>query len=343
MKDALLKTLAGLIFGFLGAALISWIVGESPLFVMKVMFESAFGSVYNFGLSLFYATPLIFTGLSVAIAFHAGLFNIGAEGQLALGALAATCFALWFPSLSPWLGIPLALLFGAIIGGFWGWIAGWLKEKRGSHEVITTIMLNFIAAAIVSWLVTKVYQSPIVQSPETAEISEHYFIQERDPLYQIFDGAPISIALLFAIGLAIGVWVLLFKTKLGFEIRALGKSESTAEVSGISSSKVRQIAMFLAGACASFVSFAEIIGSAGKYRLGFSPEYGFMGIAVALLARNNPIGILFSAFLFGALHKGAADLDIETEFVTRDLSLVIQSLILIAVAIAIEWKKGRRA
>jgi simple sugar transport system permease protein len=297
----------------------------------------------DFGTTLYYSTPLIFTGLSVAVAFHAGLFNIGAEGQLSLGTLAATMAALYFPRIPQLLALPFALACGCAAGAFWGWIAGWLRARRGAHEVITTIMLNFVAASIVSWLVTGVLQNLAVQNPETSPVNDHYLMRPWDPITYAFGDAPVSLAFPVAILVAVAVWVYLWRTPWGFELRACGANENASTTAGIDVARTRQIAMALAGALASLVALGEIFGSAGRYRLGFSPDYGFIGIAVALLANCDPIAIIFSALLFGALHKGAADLDIETDHVTRDLSLVIQALVIFGVSLAGAWKRRRKA
>jgi ABC-type uncharacterized transport system permease subunit len=332
----------GLAIGLAIGLGIAAMAGESPLHVLMIIGKSAFGSRYDLGVTLFYCTPLIFTGLSVALAFHAGLFNIGAEGQLNIGTLAATVAALSFPGLPPVIAPLFAVGCGMIAGGFWAWIAGWLRTMRGSHEVITTIMLNFIASALTSWAITAHLQNPASQNPETHSVAEAYFFRTVDPLAKWFGDAPVSLAFPCAVIIAILVWVFLYRTPYGFELRACGQNERSAAASGINVAKTRQIAMFLAGALASCVALGEVFGSAGKYKLGFSPDYGFIGIAVALLARNNPFGILFTAFLFAALHKGAADLDIETENITRDLSLVIQALVILAVAILSSVRFGRK-
>lgn len=338
----IILSLAGLATGLALGLILAWFAGENPLTVLKVIVMSAFGSRYDLGITLFYATPLIFTGLSVAVAFHAGLFNIGAEGQLNLGTLAATAAALAAPGLPPVIAPLFALACGLLVGGFWGWLPGWLRTVRGSHEVINTIMLNFIAAAIVSWAVTAHLQSPSSQNPETNPVAEAYFFRAHDPVAHWFGDAPVSVAFPIALLVALLVWVFLYRTPWGFELRACGQNDRTAAASGINVKRTRQWAMGLAGALAAGVALGEVFGFSGRFKLGFSPDYGFIGIAVALLARNNPLGIIFSAFLFAALHKGAADLDIETENVTRDLSLVIQALVILAVAVfsSIKARKG---
>lgn len=341
--ERILRPAVGLLIGLsLGLAL-AFVQGDSPVHVLKVILQSAFGSRYDIGLTLFYATPLIFTGLSVAVAFHSGLFNIGAEGQLNIGALAATAAALKAPQLPPVIAPLFALFCGLAAAAVWGWIPGWLRTRRGAHEVINTIMLNFVAAAIVSWAVTAHLQSPETQNPETHAVPASYFLRGWDPVAGFFGDPPVSIAFPIAVLVAIAVWVFLWRTPWGYELRACGTNDDAASTAGISVARTRQGAMALAGALAGLVALSEVLGGVGRFRLGFSPDYGFIGIAVALLARNNPIGIIFSALLFGALHKGAADLDIETDHVTRDLSLVIQALVVLFVALAGSFRwRGKR-
>jgi ABC-type uncharacterized transport system permease subunit len=327
----------------LGLALglaVTRIAGESPWHVLQILWKSAFGSGYDFGMTLFYTTPLIFTGLAVAVPFQAGMFNIGAEGQLTLGALAAAIVGAVWPAL-PWPVAPVLATVAAILAGtIWGAIPGWLRARRGSHEVINTIMLNFIAAGLASYVTLYLLKNPDTQNPETRQIGVGYLIHQ----FGIFGGAPVSLALPLAIMAAVFVWILLWRTVLGYEMRAVGQSEPAARAAGINSGRIRIIAMAVAGGLAGLVGVGEVLGNAGKFRLGFSPEYGFIGIAVALLGRNQPVGVVAAALLFGALHKGAADLDLETEHVTRELSLVLQALIILSVSADGLWswmkKKG---
>jgi ABC-type uncharacterized transport system permease subunit len=342
MKKFVLPLL-GLFVGLTLGLLLSFLAGENPWQVFKIIVNSAFGSRYDLGVTLYYATPLVFTGLSVAVAFHAGLFNIGAEGQLNLAALAAAIVGVSFPNLPFPLAPILAMLAAFFVGALWGWIPGWLRTRRGSHEVINTIMMNFLAAALVNWIVTS-FQNPESQSPETKPIAPAYFLRSLDPVAAWFGDAPVSFAVIVAVILAFLLWAFLWHTPWGYEIRAAGENEHAARVAGIDVARARQRAMALAGIFAAFLALSEILAGAGRFRIGFSPDFGFVGIAVALLAQNHPIAILFSALLFGALHKGAADLDIETDYVTRDLSLVIQALVILCVsaASALQWKRSSR-
>jgi simple sugar transport system permease protein len=194
-------------------------------------------------------------------------------------------------------------------------------------------MLNMIAAGLSSYVTLYLLKNPASQNPETRPVGAAYLLHP----FGIFDGAPVSMALPLAIASAILVSVLLWRTSLGFEIRAVGQSESAARAAGIDSAKIRIVALAIAGGLAGLVGIGEVLGNAGKFRMGFSPEYGFIGIAVALLGRNQPAGVVAAALLFGALHKGTADLDLETEHVTRELSLVIQALIILSVSAEGLW------
>jgi simple sugar transport system permease protein len=321
---------------FLGV-LVTWFAGENPFHVLEILFVSAFGSRYDFGMTLFYSTPLVLTGLAVAIPFQAGLFNIGAEGQLTMGALAAAAVGIGFPS-APW---PLAPLFAALAafagGAIWGAIPGYLRAKRGSHEVINTIMLNFVAAGLASWVTLYLLRNTSSQNPETAPVGPSYLIH-RLPFY---DDAPVSWGLLIAPLVVLAVWFLMSKTVWGYELRAVGQSEKAARAGGVNSARVQIAAMALAGGIAGLVAVPEVLTNSGNFKIGFSPDYGFMGIAVALLARGKPFGVLAAALLFGALHKGTGSLDLETEKVTRDLSLILQALVILSVAAEALWQRLR--
>lgn len=329
----LLQPILSVVLGLALGLAVTWGAGENPWHVFKVLGKGAFGSGYDLGMTLFYATPLIFTGLSVAVAFQAGLFNIGAEGQLTLGALAAAAVGAVWPGLWSPLAPLLAALAAMLAGTLWGAIPGWLRARRGSHEVINTIMLNFVAAGLASYVALYLLKNPESQNPETRPIGAGYLIHQ----FGVFGGAPVSLALPLALAAAVLVWVLLWRTVLGFELRAVGQSEAAARAAGIDPGRIRIIALSLAGGLAGLVGVGEVLGNAGKFRVGFSPEYGFIGIAVALLGRNHPLGVVAAALLFGALHKGAAALDLETERVTQELSLVLQALIILSVSAEGLW------
>jgi simple sugar transport system permease protein len=329
----LLQPMLALALGLAAGLAITWVAGENPFHVLRILVRSAVGSRYDLGMTLFYSTPLIFTGLSVAVAFQAGMFNIGGEGQLTMGALgAASVGAIW-----PGCPSPLAPIFAAVVaalaGTVWGGIPGWLRARRGSHEVINTIMLNFVAAGLTSYVALHLLKNPDSQNPETRSIGAGYLLQP----WLVFGGAPVGLALPLALLAAVAVWLWLWRTTLGFELRAAGQNEAAARAAGIDVGRIRILALAVAGGLAGLVGVAEVLGNAARFKVGFSPEYGFIGIAVALLGRNRPAGVLAAALLFGALHKGAADLDLETEHVTRELSLVLQALIILSVSAEGLW------
>lgn len=334
---SVLQPVLAVALGILVSLIAVKLIGDSPLLVLKTLWNSAFGSREDLGMTLFYATPLIFTGLSVAVAFQAGLFNIGGEGQLTFGALIAAWIGIHFAGLADttWAGVaPWIAAVGAILAGaLWGFIPGWLRAKRGSHEVINTIMLNFVAAGVTSYIALYWLKNPENQNPETALIPQAFMISK----FTWFGDVPLNFAFIIALVTAFLIWILLWRTSLGYEIRAVGDNEEAARRVGIDSSKIRIFAMTLAGGIAGMVGINEVLGNVGKFKVGFSPDYGFIGIAVALLGRNQPLGVIFSALLFGALHKGASDLDLETEKITRDFSLILQALIILAVSAKGFW------
>ena len=327
----IIATIIALIFGLL----VTCLAGENPINVFLIFAKSGFGSPYDFGMTLTYSMPLILTGLSVAMAFKAKMFNIGAEGQLTMGALAAAAVGTLFPSVPSLIAPLFAGICAAFAGGIWGGIAGYLKAKRGAHEVIATIMLNFIAAGIASYVTVYLLKDPNTQNPQTLPISKNYVLE----IFNYFQGAPVTSSLFLSIFVAILVWIFLFRTPKGYEIRSVGENEYASSTAGISISKTQIQTMIIAGALAGLVGVGEVLGRSECFKLDFSPGYGFTGIAVAFLARGNPIAIIFSGLLFGALQKGASDLEIYTHNVTSDLALVLQALIILAVSADGLWEK----
>jgi simple sugar transport system permease protein len=331
---AFLKSLAGAGVG-LGLGLwVCSLAGESPLRILSILWQSSFGSGYDFGMTLFYTAPLVLTGLAVAIPFKAGLFNIGGEGQLTMGAMAAA----WAGVIGSGIGSPiLAVLFATVMaflaGGLWGLLPGFLKSKRGSHEVITTIMFNFIASGMTAYFTLYSIKDPSSAQAETIPLPAAFHLQP----FEVFKGAPMGGVIFFLVGLVIALHYILWNSVWGYELKALGENERAAETYGISRSKVWMSSMFVAGGVAGLVGVIEVLGNSHRFKLGFSSDFGFVGIAVALVARGNILAVLPSAFLFGALQKGAASLDLETERVTRDLSYLIQGLIILGVSAEGLW------
>lgn len=334
--------LIAVLTGFSAAALLAGLAGENPLTVLSILARSAFGSTFGLGYTIYYATPLLLAGLAVALPYRAGLFNIGAEGQLLIGsaAVAAVATATSFVNLPALAAVPLGMLAAALAGSAWGLLAGWLRARRGAHEVIVTILLNIIAAALVNWIILALLKDPISQVAESRPIGEGFRLTGR-----LVAGTPANVMFLVGVGLAVLGQFLLSRTVLGFEIRATGLGSEAARAQGIPEARVLMITMALAGALAGLVGVNEVMGQAWRLKDGFSPGYGYTGIAVALLGRGHPLGVIPAALFFGALHKGAADLDIDTAHVSRDLAQVMQAVVILVVAVEAglsRWKgKGR--
>jgi general nucleoside transport system permease protein len=328
MKEFFFSLLA-LLFGFAVALGIAAILGESPVNVVTVMANGALGTATQLGYSLFYATPLLLTGLSVAWAGRAGLFNIGAEGQMTMGGVAMAAVGILFPNLAWPVAIPFALVVGFLVGGAWGAMAGWMKAKRGCHEVLSTILLNFVAYGISAFLIVGWLKSPDAQVPETAPVGTGYQIAAIPGLGGT---SPLNFSLVIALACVALYGFLFYRTRLGLHQRIAGGAPMAGRLAGINMDKQTITAMFFAGGFAALAAASPVLGFAFKAREGFPSGAGFVGIAVALLARNRALGIVVSALLFGVLTKGALDLDIDTDHVSKDLAVVIQALIVIAVA-----------
>ena len=340
-KDALprwidigLLPLINLAAALVVSGIIIAIIGENPFVAMGVMLKGAFVYKGALGYTLFYTTNFIFTGLAVAVAFHAMLFNIGGEGQAMIGGLGVGLVCLALDNLlPPLLVVTVAIFAAALFGAVWGVIPGWLQARRGSHIVITTIMFNFIAASVMVWLLAGMLMAPGQMSPETRSFAEGIGLpQIHDVLNAIgFSVAksPLNFSFVVALLASFGVWVLIWRTRLGYVIRATGHSERAAIYAGHNPAHIIMIAMAISGGLAGLMSLNEILGVQERVILNFTSGYGFTGIAVALMGRNHPVGILFASLLFGALYQGGAELDFEFQTITREMVLMIQGLIIL--------------
>jgi len=310
------------------------IIGEDPLVALDILLVGAFGSSEAIGYTLYYATNLIFTGLAVAVAFHAGLFNIGGEGQAYMGGLGVALAALALDvHLSGWMLIPLCALSGAVFGAVWGFIPGYLQARRGSHVVITTIMFNFLASALMVYLVVNHLIEPGQMTPESREFAKEAWIPF---MHDVLNGlgftierSPLNMTFLWALACCVLVWVFLWRTPWGYAIRTTGHNPNAAAYAGISPARVTILAMALAGGLAGFLGLNEVLGVQHRLQLEFTAGYGFTGIAVALMGRNHPVGIVFAAILFGVLYQGGAELAFEIPALTRDMVVVIQGLVIL--------------
>jgi ABC-type uncharacterized transport system permease subunit len=309
------------------------IVGDSPIETYRLLIGSALWWPDGIGYTLFYATPLIFTGLAVAVAFRAGLLNIGAEGQLYVAAFATAWAGITFARLPALLLIPLCFVAAIAAGAFWGAVPGVLKARFGSHEVINTIMMNFIAVGLVSYFTEYHYRTPGDPIMESAPIGANAHIARLGRFIPGFpERIPLNVAFLLALLACALVYVFLWRTRWGYEIRATGANPSAAEYGGISTRKQIVVAMAISGALAGCVGINEVLGYRHLYYDGFSDNYGFTGIAVALLGRNHPVGVLLAALLFAVLTRGGIPVDAFTEHVTKDIVQILQATIILFVA-----------
>jgi ABC-type uncharacterized transport system permease subunit len=308
-------------------------IGDSPIETYRLLITSALWWPDGIGYTLFLATPLIFTGLAVAVAFRAGLLNIGAEGQLYVAAFAAAWVGITAAGLPSLILIPACMLAAIAGGAFWGAIPGLLKARFGSHEVINTIMLNFIAVALLGYLTQYHYRTPGDPIMETAPIGPNAYLPRLGRFIPgLPERIPVNVTFLLALVACALVYVFLWHTKWGYELRATGSNPSAAEYGGISVRRQIVLAMAISGALAGCVGINEVLGYRHRYYDNFSDNYGFTGIAVALLGRNHPVGVLFAALLFAVLTRGGIPVDAFTPHVTKDIVQILQGTIILFVA-----------
>ncbi|MFT4743983.1 MAG: ABC-type uncharacterized transport system permease subunit [Yoonia sp.] len=331
--DVVLIPLISLILAAFISALVILAIGESPVEALKLMVKGALGSTYGWGYTLYYATNFIFTGLAVSVAFHSRMFNIGGEGQAMVGGLGVALICLYVP----WPHWSLALLGGilaaAVFGAAWAAIPAFLQAKRGSHIVITTIMFNFIAAALLNYLLIGALKPKGSMEPATGKFPEATHLPSFQDMFSfgetaLFRGAPANVSFFVAIVACVAVWALIWKTKLGYEIRAFGHSESAAKYAGISPTKIIMISMMISGGLAGMMAINNVQGEAERLVLNAVEGAGFIGIAVALMGRSHPFGVFLAALLFGFLYQGGAELALWTK-IPREMIVVIQALVIL--------------
>ena len=331
--DMVLIPLISLILAGLLSALVILAIGESPVEAVKLMITGALGSSYGWGYTLYYATNFMFTGLAVSVAFHARLFNIGGEGQAMLGGLGVALVCVYLPWPHWSLALLGAIIGGAAFGGLWALIPAYLQAKRGSHIVITTIMFNFMAAALLNYLLVNILRPKGSMDPATGRFPDPVHLPTLHDILAPFGitfskAAPANISLLVAM-LACGlVWVLIWHTRLGYEIRAFGHSESAARYAGINPVKITLIVMLISGGLAGLMAINNVMGEAERLVLNATEGAGFIGIAVALMGRSHPLGVFMAAILFGFLYQGGAELALWTK-IPRELIVVIQALVIL--------------
>jgi len=331
--DVVLVPVVSLVLAALISIVVFLAVGQNPWEALKLMAYGAVGTSDSLGYTLFYTTNFIFTGLAVAVAFHASLFNIGGEGQVLLGGLGAAIVCLFVP----WPHWTLALIGGglaaAVFGALWVVIPAYLQARRGSHIVITTIMFNFMASGLLVYMLSDALR-PTGQMQTATDIfpdATHLpSLNDIAGLFgsELFGRSPVNISIFIALAACVGVWLLIWHTRLGYQIRAFGQSESAAKYAGISAVNITMIALLISGALAGMMAVNNTMGiNTPQLVDNAAGGAGFIGIAVALMGRNHPVGIIIAALLFGALYQGGAELSAATSIPVQ-IVIVIQALVI---------------
>jgi simple sugar transport system permease protein len=326
--------LINLLVAFIVAGFVVVLVGENPFRAAIILVEGAFGKGTGIAFTLFYATTFIFTGLSVAVAAHCGLFNIGTEGQAYIAGLGIAIVCLSFDTVLPWwLTFPLAIAASALVGALWALIPAYLQAKRGSHIVITTIMFNFIAASIMVYLLVGPLKPAASQAPQTRNFLAGAELPKLNWIIELFGAkirsAPLNVTFLLALVMAFLVWLLIWRTRLGYEMRTYGHSPKAARYAGISETRIIITAMMISGALAGMMALNPVMGDQHNVAIDFVSGAGFVGIAVALMGRLHPVGIVLAAILFGMLYQGGAELAFEMPAISRDMIVIIQGLVIL--------------
>ncbi len=340
---AFLVPTISVLIAFLVGSVIILLIGKNPLTAYVVMFQGAFGGSEQLADTIVKMTPLVLTGLAVGFGFRAGVFNIGAEGQMAMGALVGAIVAMSFGALPPVILIPLSIISGMLAGAFWASIAGFLKAFTGAHEVISTIMLNWIAINVTTFMVA----GPLAvgtgtpKSPEVAEAA-------KLPIIFKVQAIELSIGIVIAVIAAIVMYVLIEKSTVGYELRGVGFNPYASEYGGINIKKNIIMIMAISGSLAGMAGIVDLLGVPPQRFLGeLTGGRGFDGITIALIGRNNPIGIIFAALLISALRTGSNAMQIRAQ-IPNDIVHILQGIVIFLVAAErivaalIEWKKREK-
>jgi general nucleoside transport system permease protein len=326
--------LLNLAIALLAAGIVVALVGQSPTEVMQALLNGALGNARGISYTLYYATTFVFTGLAVAVAFHAGMFNIGGEGQAMLGGLGASLVALaWSKYLPSYLMLPLMVLAAALLAGLWGFIPAYLQAYRGSHIVITTIMFNFLASSLLVYLLVNVLRPAGEVNPQSATFSDSAKMPSMQQalawLGIEWPSSPLNLSIVIALLAAVAVYILIWKTRLGYQLRASGSSPGAAQYAGISPQRQILLAMTISGALAGMVAMNEVSGVHQRLISDYVAGAGFTGIAIALMGRNHPVGIILASVLFGVIFQGGAEVSFEVSGFTKDMVVMLQGFIVL--------------
>ena len=330
--DVALIPLVNVAAAFVISGLVVLAIGENPIQAVQILIGGALGDLEGLGFTLYYATSFIFTGLAVALCFHAGLFNIGVDGQAYIAGLGAALVGLYLP-LPGYSQVIVAILAAVVFGAAFAAIPGYLQAKRDSHIVITTIMFNYIASALMGYLLVNTLRNMTQMNPETKPFPPGGIVPQLHeilkPLGVIWPVTPLNLTFFLALAAAAAVWALIWRTRLGYEIRAVGVNPTAAIYGGISPARITILSTLLSGALAAGLAVNVILGEEHRLILEFTGGFGFVGIAVALMGRAHPVGIVLAAILFGVLYQGGAELAFDMPKISRDMIVVIQGLVVL--------------
>jgi general nucleoside transport system permease protein len=330
LEESLLPAVIALAVAVLVGDLLILTFGQSPGAVYRLLLEGTWGNAYGFGQVLYKATTLTFTGLAFALGSRAGLFNVGAESQLATGGFAAALVALGLPAGTPaLLAVPLCVVASGVAGGAAGAVPGWLKARFGASEVIVTIMLNFITLALLNYVIAN-----YLHVPETLHTPESMVgaVPRLADFLPAFRGSAANTVLLLALAAAAWAWWFLFRTRGGYELRAVGLQPDAAEYGGVKVGRVWVRALALSGALAGLGGLNYVLGYKHYYEEGFATGSGFLGIAVALVGRNHPLGVVLAALLFATLSQGGLAVN---ALVPKQMVEVLQAVVILAMATSV--------
>jgi simple sugar transport system permease protein len=319
-----------LMSALLVAGLVIHLLGESPSESLRILIDSAILDPEGLGYTLFYASTFIFAGLAVSIAMQAGLFNIGAEGQMYVGGLGLTWAVLALDAHLPGiLMIPLAMIGAAVFGALWAFIPGYLQAKRGSHVVVTTIMFNFIAASLMNFVIVKYLIPEGQQNPASRVFADSAALPLLNKILPVFGDTPLNISFVLAILALVIYGVAVWRSSWGYQLRATGLNAHAAHYAGVKISRAIIVTMLVSGALAGLGAVNSVMGSTHYLSLNFPAGAGFVGIAIALMGRQHPVGIFLSSVLFGALIQGGFDLSLEKPNIPQETFIFIQGLIIL--------------
>lgn len=332
-----LQVVLTLVVALVMGAVVIELSGKNSVEAYQALFKSALGNKTAVANTLLAATPLIFTGLGAAVAFRAGVFNVGVEGALYVGAFAAAWVGFTLVGLPGWALIPLAILASAIVGGLWCYFPGVLKARLDVDEIVTTIMLNYVAILLTSYLVNYPFRVPGLSNAMSEQVAPQAQLTRLAPPSQLNAGFILAIITAFIIAFLIN------RTRLGYELRAVGDNPVFARWSGMPTPVVIEKVMFISGLLGGLAGAVQVLGVNYRFVAGFSPGYAFTGLAIALLARNNPIGVLIISLLFGVLRSGSSTMEIFTD-VPRDLITVLEATVIFFATLefSFTWLRRRR-